>query len=101
MGRPRTEPLVRLDGKELDDAVPAKLVQTTKWPGVLYDPKEELRVLNFANAFPLEWPDPPVLDHPAVTNLKIVQALLPIAKVDRYIAEEAFHFVTTPSDQED
>lgn len=105
IGTPRTERLFRLDGKELDDGVPNKLVQTAQWPGVMDVIDGGLRLIGFGDAFLCDPPgrpgvdDHPVLeDHPVVRGLKLLRDLLRLSEVESYDVEEAFHFLTTPTD---
>lgn len=51
LGRPEPEELSRLDGQPLDVSLPKQLVETASWVDWADEDEEDLRIINFGEAF--------------------------------------------------
>ena len=51
LGVPESEQLIRLDGKPLDKGLPSHLVKTTSWDCWIDEDDEDLRIIDFGEAF--------------------------------------------------
>ncbi|EAQ88781.1 predicted protein [Chaetomium globosum CBS 148.51] len=52
IGAPNTEKLVRLDGKPLAPGMPEQLVEKTEWEDWIDEDEEDVRLIDFGEAFP-------------------------------------------------
>ncbi|KAL9097103.1 MAG: hypothetical protein Q9165_000529, partial [Trypethelium subeluteriae] len=51
IGRPKWEPLIRLDGNVIEHGMPKQLVKTAKWDNWIEEDEEDIRLFDFGNAF--------------------------------------------------
>ena len=63
LGGPETEELIRLDGKPLKNSLPKQLVKTAGWDNWTDEDEENLRVIDFGEAF-LQGTEPRMLAQP-------------------------------------
>ncbi|KAK9242163.1 kinase-like domain-protein [Lipomyces tetrasporus] len=63
LGTPELEELARLDGKPLDTRLPKHLVKTTGWDDWIDEDDEDLRIIDFGEAF-LQGAEPTTLAQP-------------------------------------
>ena len=52
LGTPETKTVTRLDGKPLGANMPRQMVKTVTWNGWIDEDEEDLRILDFGEAFP-------------------------------------------------
>jgi hypothetical protein len=63
LGIPKTEDLVRHDGKPLEKSLPKHLVESAKWVNWVDKDKEDLRIIDFGEGF-LQGAEPVKLTQP-------------------------------------
>jgi serine/threonine-protein kinase SRPK3 len=72
LGAPKSEELVRQDGKPLDEGVPNQLVKTAGWDNWVEEDDEDLRIFDLGEAF-LKGAEPKILAQPR--QLKVPETI--------------------------
>jgi serine/threonine-protein kinase SRPK3 len=72
LGTPKSEELVRRDGKPLDEGVPNQLVKTAGWDNWVEEDDEDLRIFDLGEAF-LKGAEPKILAQPR--QLKVPETI--------------------------